>query len=210
MLTLYQAEWCPACHRVRQVLTELGLTATIVNVRASHDDRAEIVALSGQNVVPLLQDDELVISGSDPIIQHLRERYPPAPDVEEQVAKAAYRHEKLVPLTPPETLARLKDALDENGFIVLAEIEGAAVSDRLPEDYHLLYVAVPAAAAKAVELDAAAPSALAIPISLVGAEGGTRVVAVDPVASVWLYGEPPLNRLQTSLRERLEKVFAKL
>ena len=22
MLTLYQAEWCPFCHRVRQVLTE--------------------------------------------------------------------------------------------------------------------------------------------------------------------------------------------
>ena len=88
-----------------------------------------------------------------------------------------------MPLTPPETLARLKDALAENGFIVLAEIEGAAVSDRLPEDYQLLYVAVPAAAAKAVELDAAAPSALAIPFSVFGVEGGTCVVAIDPVAS---------------------------
>ena len=35
MLTLYQAEWCPACHRVRQVMTELGLTYTTVNVPSS-------------------------------------------------------------------------------------------------------------------------------------------------------------------------------
>ena len=32
MLTLYQLEWCPSCHGVRQVMTELGLTYTAVNV----------------------------------------------------------------------------------------------------------------------------------------------------------------------------------
>jgi glutaredoxin len=32
MITLYQAEWCEYCHRVRQTLTELGLTYTAVNV----------------------------------------------------------------------------------------------------------------------------------------------------------------------------------
>ena len=34
MLTLYQVEWCPYCHRVRQVMTELGLTYITVNVQA--------------------------------------------------------------------------------------------------------------------------------------------------------------------------------
>ena len=39
MLTLYQSEWCPACHRVRQVLTELGLTYIAVNVAADRDEQ---------------------------------------------------------------------------------------------------------------------------------------------------------------------------
>jgi glutaredoxin 3 len=210
MLTLYQAEWCPACHRVRQVLTELGLTVTFVNVSVDHEDRAEVIKLSGQNAVPMLDDDGLVIAGSDPIIAHLRERYPPAADVEAQAAKAAYRHEKVVPLPPHEALARLRTALEEERFVVLAETDGKALSARVPDGYRLLYAAVPAAAAKAIELDATAPSAVAVPFAVYGEGEGSNVVAVDPVASVWLFGEPPLNKLQTSVRERLEKVFARL
>ena len=61
MLTFYQVEWCPACHIVRQTLTELGLTYTAVNVAADPDERAEVVAVSGQPSVPMLQDGDKVL-----------------------------------------------------------------------------------------------------------------------------------------------------
>ena len=34
-LELWQTEWCPASHRVRQRLTELGLTYTVHQVQSS-------------------------------------------------------------------------------------------------------------------------------------------------------------------------------
>jgi glutaredoxin len=37
MITFHQLEWCPDCHRVRQVMTELELTYTTVNVAADKD-----------------------------------------------------------------------------------------------------------------------------------------------------------------------------
>jgi glutaredoxin len=56
MLKLYQVEWCPYCHRVRQVMTELGLTYECVNVQADRDEREELAAVSGQEGVPVLVD----------------------------------------------------------------------------------------------------------------------------------------------------------
>ena len=54
MITLYQSEWCFYCHTVRQTLTELGLTYTIVNVPAAKADRVELLAIAGQDSVPVL------------------------------------------------------------------------------------------------------------------------------------------------------------
>ena len=44
MLKLYQVEWCPQCHRVRQLLTELGLSYTAVNVAEDPAERDDVVA----------------------------------------------------------------------------------------------------------------------------------------------------------------------
>ena len=40
-LDLWQTEWCPASHRVRQRLTELGLTYTAHQVPVKRDDRGD-------------------------------------------------------------------------------------------------------------------------------------------------------------------------
>ena len=40
MLELFQAEWCPYSHRVRQRLTELGVDFVARQVEAEPDDRA--------------------------------------------------------------------------------------------------------------------------------------------------------------------------
>ena len=59
---LWQTEWCPASHRVRQRLTELGLTYSARQVPVDPDDRAELVAATGQATIPALvtADGEIV------------------------------------------------------------------------------------------------------------------------------------------------------
>ncbi len=75
----------------------------------------------------------------------------------------------------------------------------------------LLEVAVPVAAAKAIELDPLAPAAILLPIAVLPAEGGGSVVATaDPVGQVWLYGELPLTRIQGAVKKRLLEVLEEL
>ena len=68
MITLYQSEWCFYSHRVRQVLTELGLTYTTVNVPAAREDRVELMAIAGQDTAPVLTDGDKIYGDSDEII----------------------------------------------------------------------------------------------------------------------------------------------
>jgi glutaredoxin len=42
-MELYQAEWCPHSHKVRQRLTELGLDFVARQVPADPDDRDEML-----------------------------------------------------------------------------------------------------------------------------------------------------------------------
>lgn len=207
MLTLHQVEWCPACHRVRQVMTELGLTYTAVNVPARREERAELLALTDQAAVPVLQDGDRLVVGSDHIIEYLRDGYPAPQDAADHVRMSAYRSATLSSLSPRAALARLKELLDEQGLAVIAEVDGAAIGDTLPPDYTLLVVAAPVAAGKAVAIDPRAPSAVALPVAVFAAEGGSGLAAADPVGMVWLYGEPALTQLQRSVRGRVDAVF---
>jgi glutaredoxin 3 len=61
-MELYQAEWCPHSHKVRQRLTELGLDFTARQVPADPDDREAMRERVGTSEIPVL-----VIDGDDPI-----------------------------------------------------------------------------------------------------------------------------------------------
>jgi glutathione S-transferase len=89
MITFYQVEWCPYCHRVREALTELGLDYATVNVPTSRPDRIEVIELSGQERVPVIKDGDLVIADSARIVAYLNETYGPQADAEERA-----RHEQ--------------------------------------------------------------------------------------------------------------------
>ena len=78
-MELYQAEWCPHSHKVRQRLTELGLDFTARQVAADPDERDEIPVL--------ITDDGVRFCGEDDILQFL-EAFPERPDAEEHRAKA--------------------------------------------------------------------------------------------------------------------------
>jgi glutathione S-transferase len=76
VLTLYQAEWCPNSHRVRQRLTELGLPFVAMQVEPRSEDRVELREASGDDAIPvLLTEDGEAIDGADAIIAWLDEHY---------------------------------------------------------------------------------------------------------------------------------------
>jgi glutaredoxin/uncharacterized protein (DUF302 family) len=211
MITLYQNEWCPYCHRVRQALTELGLTYTAVNVPAANEDRIELMAIAGQDGVPVLTDGDKVYTDSDEIITYLRATYPEPEDAEENAALGAWRAAVMVSLAPRAALARLREVLEEKGFVVLAQVKGPKINQRLPKEYTILQVTVPVAAVKTLDVDPLAPVAMMLPIAVIPTEDGRSVVAAaDPVGQVWLYGDPELNKVQGAVKKRLRQVFEEL
>jgi glutathione S-transferase len=77
---LYQAEWCPHSHKVRQRLTELGLDFWARQVAADPDARAQMRRHVGTNEIPVLvPDDGEPVCGEDDILAYLS-RFDDAPD----------------------------------------------------------------------------------------------------------------------------------
>jgi glutathione S-transferase len=60
---------------VREKLDALGLAYRTVEVSPLHAFRAEVIALSGQSYVPVIQDGDLVIDDEVKILAYLEERY---------------------------------------------------------------------------------------------------------------------------------------
>jgi glutathione S-transferase len=73
MLELWQTEWCPASHRVRQRLTELGLTYTTRQVPVRREARTELMRATGSNEIPVLVADDAQIHGEEAILAYLDE-----------------------------------------------------------------------------------------------------------------------------------------
>ena len=86
---LWQTEWCPASHRVRQRLTELGLTYTVHQVPVERDARARLEHATGQRTIPILVASDKVIDGEQAILAYLNEHFTRAGGRREQRAKAA-------------------------------------------------------------------------------------------------------------------------
>jgi glutaredoxin 3 len=87
-MELYQAEWCPHSHKVRQRLTELGLDFTARQVPAEPGERDQLERLAGTNQIPVLvPDDGAPLCGEDDILAYLG-RYDERPDAGEHRAKA--------------------------------------------------------------------------------------------------------------------------
>lgn len=90
MIELYQAEWCPHSHRVRQRLTELGLDFVARQVPVDPAERTELERATGQRSIPaLVLDDGTVLGGDDEILAALDQRFAEPPE-------AARHREKVV------------------------------------------------------------------------------------------------------------------
>ena len=74
MLKLYLVEYSTNVERVTMALAHKGLEAESVYV--PFDDRAEINRVSGQDLVPVLVDGDVVKFDSMEIVHYLEERFP--------------------------------------------------------------------------------------------------------------------------------------
>ena len=71
-MELYQAEWCPHSHKVRQRLTELGVDVTLRQVAADPDEREELKQVADTDEIPVLvTDDRQTLAGEDAILRYL-------------------------------------------------------------------------------------------------------------------------------------------
>lgn len=87
-MELYQAEWCPHSHKVRQRLTELGLDFTARQVAAEPDERDELRHRAGTTEIPVLvPDDGTPVCGEDDILDYLT-RFDERRDADEHRAKS--------------------------------------------------------------------------------------------------------------------------
>ena len=89
ILELWQTEWCPASHRVRQRLTELGLAYVVRQVPVEREDRVELVSSTGQQSIPALVAGSEVLAGEDAIVTHLNTHFAEPPEAAKQRGKAA-------------------------------------------------------------------------------------------------------------------------
>ena len=87
-MDLYQAEWCPHSHRVRQRLTELGVGVVLHQVAADPDDRPELDRIAATTEIPVLVlDDGFPVCGADQSVEVL-DRFAERGDAEEHRRKA--------------------------------------------------------------------------------------------------------------------------
>jgi glutathione S-transferase len=77
MIRLHLIPWSTNVERVSLALAHKGLPAEAVAVDPA--DRSSIVELSGQELVPVIEDDERVIADSTAILEYLERAHPEPP-----------------------------------------------------------------------------------------------------------------------------------
>ena len=74
-MRLYHRWKCPWCAAARQGIENVGAEVELIEVPYPRAERVEVLALSGQSLVPVLVDGDEVITDSRRIVRHLYERY---------------------------------------------------------------------------------------------------------------------------------------
>jgi uncharacterized protein (DUF302 family) len=121
-----------------------------------------------------------------------------------------------LPLSVDEAEARLRDALADEGFGVLTEIDVEATLrkklDVETRPYRILGACAPALAHRALEAET--DIGLLLPCNVVvyaGEEPGTSVVSVlDPETQLGVTGRDDIRPLAREVRERMERVIEAL
>jgi glutathione S-transferase len=76
-MRVYRVPFSTNVERVALALAHKGVTVEWVDVPP--DDRAVVVAVSGQDLVPVLEDDGVVVADSEAILRYVEGRWPEPP-----------------------------------------------------------------------------------------------------------------------------------
>jgi len=124
----------------------------------------------------------------------------------------AYYYSKTVRTGFDEAVSGIKQALKEEGFGILTEID---VKDTLKKkldvefrNYRILGACNPPFAYKALQAEDKIGTML--PCNVVvqeTADGGVEVAAIDPVASMQAIGNPNLRRIAEAIGQKLKKII---
>jgi glutathione S-transferase len=87
MLRLFRAPFSTNVERVALALAHKGLEAEPVVI--SYEDRSPVVEVSGQGLVPVLVDDDVVVPDSVAILRYLDEKWPSPPLFPRDAARRA-------------------------------------------------------------------------------------------------------------------------
>lgn len=97
MIELWQTEWCPASHRVRQRLTELGVDCLLHQVPVQPDDRDALQEIAGSRTIPVMRvPDGETVAGEQEIMDWLQASVPEPAEAAAQRAKAGKALERLL------------------------------------------------------------------------------------------------------------------
>jgi uncharacterized protein (DUF302 family) len=124
----------------------------------------------------------------------------------------AYYYSKTVKAGFEETVARIKQALKDEGFGILTEID---VKDTLKKkldvefrNYRILGACNPPFAYKALQAEDKIGTML--PCNVVvqeTADGDVELAAIDPVASMQAIGNPDLREIAETIGQKLKKII---
>jgi glutathione S-transferase len=79
MLRLYRAPYSTNVERVTLALAHKGLGSEVESITIDYADRTPVLEASGQPLVPVLEDDGMVVFDSLAILRHLEARWPEPP-----------------------------------------------------------------------------------------------------------------------------------
>jgi glutathione S-transferase len=87
MIRLYRAPFSTNVERVALALAHKGLT--VESVVIDYGDRSDVERVSGQGLVPVIDDDGTVVVDSMEMVRYLEQRYPVAPLYQTDEARRA-------------------------------------------------------------------------------------------------------------------------
>jgi glutaredoxin 3 len=67
-IQMYASDWCPYCSRARRLLHDKGVPFEEIDIDASPEARAQMVARGGGHTVPQIFIDDVHIGGCDELL----------------------------------------------------------------------------------------------------------------------------------------------
>ena len=210
-MKLYQREGCPFCTAVRQFMTENRIDFEVVNVAKLASERKQLLAMAGLESaeIPVLEDGESTIQGSDAIVEHLGRALPPHP-----FGDPSYGLTRNLPgMSYADAVVAAKAALAAEGFGVLTEIDVRATMkaklDAEMPNYIILGACNPPLALRA--LTALPAVGLLLPCNVVvteSADGDAIVSAIDPRKMFSVVDQAGLEEVVRDVGKRLRRALA--